>query len=157
MKRKAWLLGALGLLAGGVVVCVAVLGQTNTRLKTYDANDVYRLLVNDEGQNRLAALQSQIDTLTTELNDVTAKLNAVQAQLVDAKGRSVSANLLELMHWVQLLTGPYASSPYAMSTTHRYSIPEMILDSWRVIVNHGGSYDLAYDGSLLFDLAEYPW
>jgi len=157
MKRKAWLLGALGLLAVGVVVCVAVLGQTNTRLKTYDANDVYWLLVNDEGQNRLGVLQSQIDTLTTELNDVTAKLNAVQAQLIDAKGRSVSANLLELMHWVQLLAGPYASSPYAPSTTHRYSILEMIVEMWRVTVNHGGYGDLVYDESLLFELDEYPW
>jgi uncharacterized small protein (DUF1192 family) len=79
-------------------------------LKTYDANDVYWLLVNNEGQNRVAVLQSQVDTLTAELNDVTAKLTAVQAQLVDTKGRTVSANLVELMHWVQLLAGPYASS-----------------------------------------------
>jgi hypothetical protein len=87
MKRKRWLLAGLILLVLGVVACVVVLGQfaqqPNLRLVTYDANDVYWLLVDPNGgQNRIERLEARVEDLMTEVANL-------RLLLVDKDGNSV--------------------------------------------------------------------
>ena len=87
MKRKLWWIVLLGVLAVGAVVYFVAFGQFSTttpRLQAvHDATDVYYLLVDANGENRVEALQAQVNDLTAKLNDVTAKLDAVTAQVTE--------------------------------------------------------------------------
>jgi HAMP domain-containing protein len=87
MKRKLWWIVLLGMLAVGAVVYFVAFGQFATitpRLQVvHDATDVYYLLVDANGENRVEALQAQVNDLTAKLNDVAAKLDAVAAQVTE--------------------------------------------------------------------------
>jgi len=88
MKRKLWWIVLLGVLAVGAVVYFVAFGQFSTTTPrslqvVHDATDVYYLLVDANGENRVEALQAQVNDLTAKLNDVTAKLDAVTAQVTE--------------------------------------------------------------------------
>jgi len=87
MKARIWLVVAHVVLVTLAIICVVVLGQFNTAptrtfKAVHDVTDVYYLVVDEDGNNRL-------DYLTRELDRVYTYVQAV------------NSNLLMLMAWHQ--------------------------------------------------------